>query len=218
MKEKKRKGFGCAAVFILLPIPAMIIYGLVSENFDLLHGLIYGGIISLVFLIFTADSSVKEKKELRRLEKVEAFRAQNAAQSAGMANNAAPDVSVQSVNQSDTPVRKNKSRGRLAVPAILLAAVIGAGGFLWFREGGCFRRGGKIYDAQSMQSLSDYAKQLEKAGNSEAAEAVYEIMAQGGGAELIEKAHEDIPVIKQVDELEHLREIFGNRKGGGSDE
>ena len=187
----------------------MIIYGLVSENFDFLHGLIYGGFISLVFLIFTVISSVKEKKELRRLEKVEAFRAQNAAQSVSMANTASPDVSAQTENKSAAPVRKNKSRGKLAVLGILLVAVIGVGGFF-----GC----GKIYDAQSMQSLSDYAKQLEKAGNSEAAEAVYEIMAQGGGAELIEKAHEDIPVIKQVDELEHLRELFGNRKGGGSDE
>lgn len=218
MKEKKRKGFGCATIFILLPIPAMIIYGLVSENFDLLHGLIYGGFISLVFLIFTVISSVKEKKELRRLEKVEAFRAQNAAQSVGMANTAAPDVPAQTENKSAALVRKNKSRGKLAVLAILLAAVIGVGGFFGFREGGWFCKGDKIYDAQSMQSLSDYAKQLEKAGNSEAAEAVYEIMAQGGVAELIEKAHEDIPVIKQVDELEHLRVIFGNQKGGGSDE
>ena len=215
---KERKGIGCATVFILLPIPAMIIYGLVSENFDFLHGLIYGGFISLVFLIFTVISSVKEKKELRRLEKVEAFRAQNAAQSVGMANTASPDVSAQTENKSAAPVRKNKSRGKLAVLAILLVAVIGVGGFFGFREGGWFRKGGKIYDAQSMQSLSDYAKQLEKAGSSEAAEAVYEIMAQGGGAELIEKAHEDIPVIKQVDESEHIRGIFGNRKGGGSDE
>ena len=89
MKEKKRKGIGCATVFILLPIPAMIIYGLVSENFDFLHGLIYGGFISLVFLIFTVISSVKEKKELRRLEKVEAFRAANAAKYGGVQNSAA---------------------------------------------------------------------------------------------------------------------------------
>ena len=104
------------------------------------------------------------------------------------------------------------------VLVILLAAVIGAVGFFGFREGGWFRKGGKNYNAQNMQSLYDYAKQLEKAGNSEAAETVYEIMAQGGGAELIKKAHEDIPAIKQVDESEHIREIFGNRKGGGSDE
>ena len=106
----------------------------------------------------------------------------------------------------------------LTVLVILLVVVIGAVGFFGFREGGWFRKGGKSYDAHSMQSLYEYAQQLEKAGNSEAAEAVYEIMAQGGGAELIEKAHEDIPAIKQVDELEHIREIFGNRKGGGSDE
>ena len=31
MKEKKRKGIGCATILILLPIPGMIIYGLVTE-------------------------------------------------------------------------------------------------------------------------------------------------------------------------------------------
>lgn len=237
MKKKEKKGIGCATVFILLPIPAMIIYGLVSKNFDFLHGLIYGGVISLVFLICTVISAVKKKEELRRLEKVEAFRAANAAKYGGMQNSAASDestqtenksvvtpnatvsdVSTQTENKSVAPVRKNKSKGKLAVLVILLVAVIGAVGFFGFREGGWFRNDGKNYDAQSMQSLYDYAKQLEKAGNSEAAEAVYEIIAQGGGAELIEKAHEDIPVIKHVDELEHLREIFGNRKGGGTDE
>lgn len=218
MKEKKGKGIGCAAVFIILPIPAVIIYGLVSENFDLLHGLIYGGIISLVFLIFTVISSIKEKKELRRLEKVEAFRAQNAAQSGSAPDTAAPEVSTRSEEQISAPTQKNKSKAGIAALAVLLAAVLGVGGFFGFREGGWFRGKVKTYDAQSMQSLSDYAKQLEKAGNSEAAEAVYEIMAQGGGAELIEKAHEDIPVIKQFDELERLKDIFSDRKGGGSDE
>lgn len=65
-----------------------------------------------------------------------------------------------------------------------------------------------------MQSLLDYAKQLEKVGNSEAAAAVYELIAQGGGAELIEKAHRDIPIIKAADEIEQIVEIFRNGKGG----
>lgn len=62
MKEKKRKGIGCATVFILLPIPAMIIYGLVSENFDFLHGLIYGGFISLADVALYEIVTLYEKQ------------------------------------------------------------------------------------------------------------------------------------------------------------
>ena len=47
MKEKKRKGIGCATILILLPIPGMIIYGLVSETYDFAHSFIYGCFISL---------------------------------------------------------------------------------------------------------------------------------------------------------------------------
>ena len=61
-------------------------------------------------------------------------------------------------------------------------------------------------------SLYDYAKRLEEAGNSEAAAAVYELIAKGGGAELIQKAHEDIPIIETVDEIKQIEGIFG--KGG----
>lgn len=73
---------------------------------------------------------------------------------------------------------------------------------------------GKTHDLQNMQSLLDYAKQLEKAGNSEAAAAVYELIAQGGGAELIEKAHEEFPAVKDADEIEQIEEVFDHLKGG----
>ena len=116
--------------------------------------------------------------------------------------------------QKSAPAKKKKGKGGLvAVIVILLVAAIGVVCFFGFRDGGWFR-GNKAYDAQSMQSLLEYAQQLEESGNSEAAEAVYELIIKGGGAELIEKAHEDIPIIKAVDEKEQLEEIFGKENGG----
>ena len=73
---------------------------------------------------------------------------------------------------------------------------------------------GKTNDSQNMQSLIKYAEQLEKAGNSEAAEAVYELIAQGGGAELIEKAHDEFPILSAADELGQFEAVFGHLKGG----
>ena len=66
----------------------------------------------------------------------------------------------------------------------------------------------------NFSSLYDYAKRLEEAGNSEAAAAVYELIAQGGGAELIEKAHEESPAVKATDEIEQIEEVFDHMKGG----
>ena len=88
-KKKEKKGIGCATIFILLPIPGAIIYGLVSEKSDLAHSFIYGCVISLVFLLFSLVSAAKEKKERRRAEKVEEFRAANAAKYGGVRNSAA---------------------------------------------------------------------------------------------------------------------------------
>ena len=73
---------------------------------------------------------------------------------------------------------------------------------------------GKTHDSQNMQSLIKYAEQLEKAGNSEAAAAVYELIAQGGGAELIEKAHEEFPILSAADELGQFEAVFSHLKGG----
>ena len=70
-----------------------------------------------------------------------------------------------------------------------------------------------IDNSQSMKSLYDYAKQLEKTGNKEAAAAVYELIIKSGGAELIQKAHEDIPIIEAVDELKQIEKVFAHKKG-----
>lgn len=68
-------------------------------------------------------------------------------------------------------------------------------------------------NSQSMKSLYDYAKQLEKIGNKEAAAAVYELIIKSGGAEVIQKAHEDIPIIEAVDELKQIEKVFAHQKG-----
>ena len=108
---------------------------------------------------------------------------------------------------------KKNGRGGGKFLVILLAIVIGLACFFGFRDGGWLRRSNS-YDAQYMQSLLDYAQQLEKDGNSEAAAAVYELISKGGGAELIQKAHIDNSAIEKIDEVEQIEAIFDNTKGG----
>lgn len=108
---------------------------------------------------------------------------------------------------------QKKGKGGRKFPVILLIAVISLVGFFGFRDGGWFRKSSS-YDAQHMQSLLTYAEQLEKNGNSEAATAVYELVAKGGGAEFVQKAHTDNSVIKKTDEVEQIEKIFDNTKGG----
>lgn len=67
--------------------------------------------------------------------------------------------------------------------------------------------------AENVSSLVEYARSLEKAGNYEAAAAIYQLIAEGGGADLIKKAHEDIPIIGIYDEMEDLEEIAGRVNG-----
>lgn len=71
------------------------------------------------------------------------------------------------------------------------------------------------YDGKSeYEALLDYAKRLEEAGNEEAAVAVYALLPQGGGAELIEKAHDEFPVLSAADELGQFEAVFSHLKGG----
>ena len=134
--------------------------------------------------------------------------------------------------QNAAPVKKEKGKGGLiAVVSLVLVAAIVLGVF-GFRDGGWFRGSGKqtaAYDGKSgygarestegyMQSeheaLLDYAKRLEEAGNEEAAAAVYALLPQGGGAELIEKAHDEFPVLSAADELGQFEAVFSHLKGG----
>lgn len=116
-------------------------------------------------------------------------------------------------------VKKKSKVGLIAAIVILLAAALGVVGFFGFREGGWFRgeSDGKVPDAQSVQSILDYAKQLEKAGNDEAAAAVYELVPKGIGGELNSKAHEDDPKLKVVDEARQITEIIRNGEGGSGE-
>lgn len=119
------------------------------------------------------------------------------------------------------PKKKKKRKGGGVFFVLMLIVAIG---FFGLRDGG-FLRGfiekrsenrsdSETYDAQSLRSLRDYAEQLEKAGNSEAAAAVYALLPQGGGAELIEKAHDEFPVLSAADELGQFEAVFSHLKGG----
>ena len=91
--------------------------------------------------------------------------------------------------------------------ALLLVAV------LLFSFAACGKKDDTTAKSAQFQSLREYAAQLEKSGNSEAAAAVYEQIAKGGG-ELIQKAHDDSSAIWKADEALQMEEIFDHTKGG----
>lgn len=109
--------------------------------------------------------------------------------------------------------KKKKGKGGLvALVVILLVAALGAVGYFGFRDGGWFRPSG---GSDEMQTLRAYAERLEKAGNTEAAAAIYALIAKGVGGELIEKADEEIPVLGDIYEAKQFERISGGVKGGG---
>ena len=110
------------------------------------------------------------------------------------------------------PPKKKKGKGGLIVLIILLVAALGVVGFFGFRDGGWFRKAG---GSDEMQTLRAYAERLEKAGNTEAAAAIYALIAKGVGGELIEKADEEIPVLGDIYEAKQVERISGGVKGGG---
>lgn len=122
MKEKKRKGIGCATILILLPIPGMIIYGLVTDSFDLAHGFVYGCIVSLVFLIFNIISAIKNRASDRKARKA----AERTAKKSPAASAPKPVKSVSPItsNQTVGPVSQTvhinvpdrKGEGRIILP------------------------------------------------------------------------------------------------------
>lgn len=107
--------------------------------------------------------------------------------------------------------QKNKILGIVILCAIVILIAVG---ILGFRDGGWFRSKNGTYDAQAVQSLTDYAKQLEESGNSEAAAVVYELIAKYGDGELIRKANEEIPVVKTNNEIEQFKRFISDSKGG----
>ena len=110
-----------------------------------------------------------------------------------------------------------KSRKNIFIPLILIlcaAVILVIVGFLGFRDGGWFRSRGDDLGLQNMQSLEDYAKQLEENGSSEAAAAVYELIARNGGGELIRRANEEIPVVKANNGLEQFSRFMSGEGAG----
>ena len=120
-----------------------------------------------------------------------------------------------------------------AVLLVILVCILG------FREGGWFRGNGLADETQaltgggssgggkeptgngdgslSMPSLTEYAKQLEANGNKEAAAAVYELIAAYGDGALIQKANEEIQVVKESNAIRQFKEFMsGSRKKGGN--
>lgn len=122
MKEKKRKGIGCATILILLPIPGMIIYGLVTDNFDLAHGFVYGCIVSLVFLTFNVISAIKNRASNRNTRKATESAMKNAP--AASAPKPAKNVSQAAEHQTAGAVSQTvhinapdrKGEGRIVLP------------------------------------------------------------------------------------------------------
>lgn len=122
MKEKKRKGIGCATILILLPIPGMIIYGLVTDNFDFAHGFVYGCIVSLVFLIFNIISAIKNRTSDRKARKAAESATKN--MPAASAPKPVKSVSQEAVHQTAGAVSQTvhinapdrKGEGRIVLP------------------------------------------------------------------------------------------------------
>ncbi len=111
-KEKERSGIGCAIMIILLPIPGAILYGLVSEKSDFAHSFVYGCIISLVFLVCTLISVIKEWSEDRKARRA----ARRAAKNAPEDSSSNPAKSVPGTTSAPVPAPV-KSMPKASLPA-----------------------------------------------------------------------------------------------------
>ena len=58
-------------------------------------------------------------------------------------------------------------------------------------------------------SLYEYAQKLEENGDNDAAAAVYEIIIRNGGKDLANAAREKIDLIRTLDEIDEINDIFG---------
>ncbi|WP_130838696.1 zinc-ribbon domain-containing protein [Lachnoclostridium sp. Marseille-P6806] len=129
---------------------------------------------------------------------------------------------VQAAKSGDfqtAPVRKEKNGkkkiGVIALVIVLLVSGSCAALYFTFFRGEQFKgKAEQTYEAEQAGTILDYARKLEKAGNYEAAEAVYSLIPKGAGADLIEKEKEKIPPVRVQEDLEKLDKIFGRRAGG----
>ena len=128
----------------------------------------------------------------------------------------------QAARQADvTTVRppKKKRRGGCLVVLLVLALLVAAYFALRFGIVGDlvdrFAGGKSGMDAAAIESLLDYAKELEENGNPEAAAAIYDKVAQAGGGELIRQARQENGLIRAADQWQALQTLLGIGKGGG---
>lgn len=125
-----------------------------------------------------------------------------------------PPVQPQYQQPYQQPVKPKKKHGCLiAFLIFVLIIALGVVGYLGFRPGGWFRGKPSVVSAEHIASMRDYAKRLEEMGNVEAAQAVYDLIPQGGGAEMIQDVQEAVPVLGAQKDLDHLKSILG-KKGG----
>lgn len=115
---------------------------------------------------------------------------------------------------------KKKRRGGCLVVLLVLALLVAAAYFaLRFGIVGDlvdrFAGGKSGMDAAAIESLLDYAKELEENGNPEAAAAIYDKVAQAGGGELIRQARQENGLIRAADQWQALQTLLGIGKGGG---
>ena len=115
---------------------------------------------------------------------------------------------------------KKKRRGGCLVVLLVLALLVAAAYFaLRFGIVGDlvdrFAGGKSGVDAAAIESLLDYAKELEENGNPEAAAAIYDKVAQAGGGELIRQARQENGLIRAADQWQALQTLLGIGKGGG---
>ena len=130
----------------------------------------------------------------------------------------------QAARQADvTTVRppKKKRRGGCLVVLLLVLALLVAAAYFALRFGivgdlvDRFAGGKSGMDAAAIESLLDYAKELEENGNPEAAAAIYDKVAQAGGGELIRQARQENGLIRAADQWQALQTLLGIGKGGG---
>ena len=126
---------------------------------------------------------------------------------------------IKSGDFSPEPVCKDKNKKIGIIALVIVFLVLGSCTTLYFtlfRGENVKEKAEQTYEAEQTGTILDYARKLEKAGNHQAAEAVYSLIPKRIGSELIKKEKAKIPPMQAQEELENLDNIFDSREGGKS--